>query len=893
MILRILLLGSFVLIKLAAFGQTTPSFPVSGTYDTTFIDFIEENQTRFKLKIFYNPTWLKGAKIQGEYEETPLLEVLNQNLEPRQLKAFQYDANIFVLIPQSGFRPAALNTSINRDAPNQVITIGNTSLSVGETATLTGYVFDGQTEEPITGAIVYAVDYAEGTTTDQEGFYSLEVPTGQQQLRFSYVGYANSVAVVDVRSSGTLNMDMYDDITELSSVTITAEAPDENIQSVVMGVEKMDIKTVKQLPVLLGEADVVKSLMLLPGVTSVGEGAAGFNVRGGSVGENLILQDGTEIFNPSHLFGFFSVFNPDLVEDLTLYKGGGIQANMGGRLSSVLDVDLKDGDKEEYHGRGGLGSLMARFSMEGPIVKEKTSFAFGARASYSDWLLNQYNDINLQRSKAGFYDGNLKISTDLTDKDKLSVAGYVSRDYFQLANDTLFTYGTRMGNVEWSHYFSDRFFSSTKASVGQYFSNLKDENGNNQFEMKSKINYMSVAQDFVNNSLLNHEIKFGTKLNRYEIYQGDLVPLVDAVNTETINIPKEVGYEWAFYVADTWNVNDNLSVDLGLRYSLFNNVGPGEVFEYEEGVPMSENSIVNTVNYEAGETIKSYGGFEPRASLRYALGEQSSIKVGYNRLRQYMHLVSNTAAITPVDIWQMSNTHIRPATSDQYTLGLFRNFDNNTFEASVELYYKTTDDILDFKGGANLLLNNTLEADLLQGEGRARGIEFSLKKKEGRYNGWISYTYSRTEIRAESPFPLESVNNGNWYPANYDKPHNLSVVFTYRLTKRITFNTNFLYSTGRPITAPTSVYRIGPYQQFPNYSERNQYRIPDYHRLDVSLTIDKGFSKKKKIKSEWNFSIYNIYARKNAYSIFFNETSQAYKLAILGIIPSVSYNFIF
>jgi outer membrane receptor protein involved in Fe transport len=429
--------------------------------------------------------------------------------------------------------------------------------------------------------------------------------------------------------------------------------------------------------------------------------------------------------------------------------------------------------------------------------------------------------------------------------------------------------------------------------MGQYRSDIEDEQGNNRFVMKSKINYASLAQDFVFSQLQNHEIKFGAKGIRYEINQGDLVPNENSVNVEAVNIPKEMGIEMAFYINDSWRVNDDFSINLGLRYSSFNTLGEGEVSVYQAGVPMSEESVINTISYAKGESIQKYGGFEPRLSLRYVINDVSSIKGGYNRLRQYMHLVSNTAAVTPVDLWQMSNAHVRPAISDQYTIGYFRNFSDDEIEASVEAYYKSTTDILDYKGGAKLLLNNFLESDLLQGEGRARGIEFSLKKKAGNTTGWVSYTYARTEIRAISEFPEESVNNGDYYPANYDQPHNLSLVLTQKLSKRVTFNANFLYRTGRPITIPSSVYRIGPFRAFPNFSRRNEFRIPDYHRVDVSLTFDQGFKKDRKVKSQWNFSIYNLYARKNAYSIYFTDNSRAYKLAVLGIVPSISYNFIF
>lgn len=874
-------------------AQIQNEFLISGTYNQGIGEFIHESEAKFGIKVFFKEDWFNDQKIQGEFSEVPFITLLNNALAPLNLKTERFDARTFIILPQEGFRPANLEISERPTSNDEIIAVGNAMAVQGSSATISGFIFDGKTGEVIAGAGVFSVSSGEGVNTDKNGFYKIEVPLGKQQFRVSYVGYENGVSNLNVLSSGTHNMELYDQITVLNSVTVTADAPDENIRSVSMGVESLDIKTVKRLPVLLGEADVVKSLTLLPGVTTVGEGAAGFNVRGGSVGENLILQDGAELFNSSHLFGFFSAFNPDLVEDLTLYKGGGIEADKGGRLSSVLDVHMRGGDKEEIHGKGGLGSLMGRFSMEGPIIKEKSSFSFGGRTTYSDWLLKQYDDLDLQRSKAGFSDFNLKISSAITANDNLDVSTYISEDYFKLASDTLFTYGTRLASLKWDHSFSDKFFSSTIASMGNYHSNIEDEQGTNRFVMKSKIDYSSISQEFVYSQIENHEIKFGAKGIQYQISQGDLIPNENSINVIEVHIPKQTGIESAFYVSDAWRVSDNLSISAGLRYSMFNNIGSGEVSVYEEGVPMTEESVINTISYGKGESIKTYGGFEPRVNLRFSLNDVSSIKGGYNRLRQYMHLVSNTAAVTPVDLWQMSNTHVRPAISDQFTIGYFRNFNDDEIEASVEAYYKTTTDILDYKGGAKLLLNNYLEADLLQGEGRARGIEFSVKKKTGQTTGWISYTYARTEIRAVSEFPQESVNGGNYYPANYDQPHNLSMVMTQKLSKRVTFNANFLYSTGRPITIPSSVYRIGPFRGFPNFSRRNEFRIPDYHRLDVSLTFDQGFKKERKVKSQWNFSIYNLYGRKNAYSVYFTDNSRAYKLAVLGFVPSISYNFIF
>ncbi len=889
MLKRVLLICLLVGFSFVTYAQD--NYRISGSVNKTLQQFIADSESEFGFQAYYKAIWVQDLFVSGDFDNTPLVEVLNQSMQAAKIQAYFFDAQTLVLIPAQDF--SAPTQSAQKIDPNTTISIGTTSLSAGQTATLKGFVLDGQTGQAIPSAAIYAMDYDIGASSNEDGFYSIEVPLGKQRIRYSFVGYENAVVTLDIQSDGIFSMDMFDEVTELNTVTVTSKAPDENIRSVDMGVETLDIQQVKRLPVLMGEVDVIKSLILLPGVATVGEGAGGFNVRGGSVGENLVLQDGSEIFNSSHLFGFFSTFNPDMVEELTLYKAGGIQADQGGRLSSILDVRMKEANKQEFHGRGGIGSLMTRLSLESPIVKDKVSFSVGGRLTYSDWLLRQFDDIDLQQSEAGFADANAKLSLDLSPKDKVNISGYWSQDRFKLANDTLFNYGTALGSITWNHAFSDLFVSSTHANIGQYKSNVKDEIGANQFEMDSRIDYASLTQDFDFQASEQHNMKIGGKLNLYDVYQGDLQPLDGSVNTDPVTIPNERGIEIAAYVADQWTINDRLSMNFGVRWSYFNNVGPGDVYIYQEGLPKSPNTIIDTVSYGDGESIQKYSGFEPRIGLRYQIDNQSSIKGGYNRMRQYLHLVSNTAAITPVDVWQLSNTHIRPAISDQWAIGYFRNFNNNSMEASVEVYYKKTQDILDYKGGANLLLNPTLESDLLQGEGRARGVEFLFKKKEGKAKGWLSYTYSRTEIKAVSEFNDETVNEGEYYPANYDKPHNLSAVFSYDFTKRITFTANFNYSTGRPITIPTSVYRIGPFNSFPDYSKRNEYRIPDYHRLDVSLSIDQGFSKLKKVKGEWNFSIYNVYNRMNAYSVYFTETGRAYKLSILGIIPSVSYNFIF
>jgi hypothetical protein len=870
----------------------TPEFPVSGNYNQPLSEFITAVQDQYKIKIFFRPEWIVNLRVRGNYQNTSALSIISETISPVKLKLVTYSYGNYVVLPDQGF-VLPEDTSGEIDTGPAIVNVGSVARASGGIATLNGYIKDGENGETIVGATVYALNLEKGVATNEFGFYSLELPTGRHRLRVSFLGYEDEIREINVRSSGSLDMELFEGLTTLSTVTVTGDAPDENVRGVSMGVQKINIQTIKKLPSLMGEVDVVKSLVLLPGVTTVGEGASGYNVRGGSVGENLILQDGAEVFNSSHLFGFFSAFNPDIVKGLNLYKGGGIPANLGGRLSSILDVQLRDGNFKKLEGNGGVGLLMSRLMLEGPIQKDKSSFIVGGRGSYSDWILSQAKDLDLKQSEAGFYDANIKITQEINSNNKLYLTGYISNDRFKLANDTTFNFGSRIASLKWNHVFSDNIFSSTTATVGQYKYNVKDDAGINQFEMDASIDYKAIDTELELDFIDKHNIVVGGRASLYEVAQGDLIPLAGSPNSEVINVPAEKALESAIYIADEWEMTRGVTVSAGLRYSDFRNLGAGEVYLYDENLPKTNGSITDTLTYSDGELIASYGGFEPRLGIRVALGSTSSVKASYNRMRQYMHLVSNTVAVTPIDVWQLSNTHIRPAVSNQYSIGYFRNFNDNNIETSVEAYYKQTQDILDYKAGATLLLNETLEADLLQGQGRARGIEFLIKKKNGKVTGWLSYTYSRTELKAASQFSSETVNNGAYYPANYDKPHDLTIVMDYQLGKRVNFTANFTYSTGRPITVPTATYQLGPIRSLADYSGRNQYRIPDFHRLDLSLTIGRGFKKSKRVKSEWNISVYNVYGRKNAYSVFFNENSRAYKLSILSIIPSVSYNFKF
>jgi len=877
------------------FGQGQKKILITEEFSNQSIEQVFSRiETKYGLKVFYKPEWVKGVVVSESVEGKTLIEFMTPLLSSLNLKLEAYDNVNFVIFTDENFvANATVANTTTSGTGMAIIQIGSGAGQSGTLATLSGYVKDGENGETIVGATVYSLENEKGVVTNEQGFFKLDIPTGTQRIRISFIGFADEVREIRLGSNGTMDVELFEGLVRLESVTVTGEAPDQNIRSLNMGVEKLDIATINKLPRLLGEADVIKSLVLLPGVTSVGEGSAGYNVRGGSVGENLILQDGAEIFNSSHLFGFFSAFNPDMVKNVTLYKGGSIPANLGGRLSSVLDVRLQEGNYKKFEGNGGIGLMTSRLTLEGPIVKDKTSIIIGGRISYSDWILNQIDDVDLKQSSAGFHDANVKLSHEFNANNKIFLSGYTSRDRFSLASDTTFRYGTDLGTLKWNHLFSPKTFLSTVVAIGKYSYDVEDQNGNNQFTLESSIKYRSAETVLEVDWNDKNKFLIGAKATIYENSQGDFIPGESSFNLTPVSIPIDKAVESAVFISDDWEITNGISLSLGLRYSNWSNLGPGDVYEYQPGVPMTPSSIIDTVSYAAGEVIQSYSGFEPRASLRVSLTPSSSIKVSYNKMRQYMHLVSNTVAVTPIDIWQMSNKFIRPAVSDQYSIGLFKNFADNSIETSVEVYYKDTQDILDFKGGAQLLLNETLETDLLQGIGKARGIEFLIRKKKGILTGWLSYTYSSTQLRSISEFDFETVNQGEFYSANYDKPHDLSIVIDYKIGKRVSFNANFVYGTGRPITAPTSSYSIGQLRSLADFSERNQFRIPDYHRLDVSITIGRGFKKSRKYKSEWNFAIYNVYGRLNAYSIFFDESSNAYKLSILGMIPSVSYNFSF
>ncbi|MES1223884.1 MAG: TonB-dependent receptor, partial [Bacteroidota bacterium] len=668
------------------------------------------------------------------------------------------------------------------------------------------------------------------------------------------------------------------------------------VKGLQMGLDKLNIKLIKQVPAAFGETDIIKVVLTLPGVTSVGEASNGFNVRGGSTDQNLILFNDATIYNPSHLFGFFSAFNPDLVKGIELYKSA-IPIKYGGRLSSVLDVSVRDGNVKTWTGNGGIGPLTSKISFEGPIKKDKTSIIVGARTTYSDWILRSLPKNAYSNSSAGFSDFNLHISHIINNKNTVYLTGYYSKDQFRLDNDTTYKYSSSNASIKWKHNFNNKFNNVLTAVANHYdYSVSSNQNPVTAYNLGFNINQYDARSDFSYIPNNKHNISFGVSAIYYQLHPGFYQPVGDKSLVVPNVVPGEQAVESALYLGDEYSVSDKFSINAGIRYSMFTYLGAHDVYQYVPGIPRTVNTITDTASYGSGKAIKTYQAPEVRIALRYALTDNTSLKLSFNTMQQYIHMLSNSTAISPTDIWKLSDPNIKPQQGRQLSLGLYQNFNSNTIETSVEVYYKQMEHFLDYKSGASLVLNKHIETDVIDTRGKAYGIEFLVKKLSGKFNGWLSYTYSRTLLQADDPLAGETINKGDYYPANFDKPHNVNVIANYRFSHRLSLSANFVYSTGRPVTIPLAVFNVGGVQSL-YYSQRNEYRIPDYLRGDISVTLEGNHKIKQKIHNSWSVGVYNVTARQNAYSVYFTQEAgkiKGYQLSIFGTaIPFITYNFKF
>lgn len=749
--------------------------------------------------------------------------------------------------------------------------------------TLNGNVTDAKTGETLIGASIKLVgSITAGAVTNSYGFYSINTEQGQYEISVSFIGYKAIKQQVNINKDTRLNFALEED-NQLSEVVISAIKRNENVSSPQMGMQKIDVKDINNIPVLLGERDVLKTLQLLPGIKSAGEGNSGFYVRGGSTDQNLILLDEAPVYNASHLLGFFSTFNSDAIKDVSVYKGG-MPAQYGGRLASVLDIKMNDGNRKTYTAEGGIGLISSRLKVEGPIVKDKGSFMLSARRTYMDAFLAFSPDSSVNGNVLFFYDLNAKANYQLDEKNTLYLSGYFGRDKLGLSDTFGFNWGNSTVTLRWNHLYSNRLFSNTSLIYSNYNYVIQNFMEENNFEVNSSIKDFNLKQDFEYSLNNSHNLKFGVNAIHHTIAPGKLTATESSSVNET-NYENRKGLELAAYISDEWTVSDRMNLVYGLRLSSFSLIGPGNIKSYD-----ADGNTVSTVAYKSGEFIKSYVNLEPRISTSYQLNTSSSLKVAYTRNVQNIHLMSNSTSTSPTDLYIMNSNNVKPEIADQIAAGYFRNFNDDNYEFSAEIYYKWMQNQIEYRSGTDLRGNGNVEADLLYGDGRAYGIELFFKKRFGKFNGWVGYTWSRTQRQ------FDAINNGNWFYAKQDRTHDLSIVGIYKAGPRWTFSSVFVYNSGNAVTFPSGKYQINDRTVF-YYTEKNSYRTPDYHRLDVSATLEGKPG--KKLQSSWSFGIYNLYNRKNAFSIDFKDDpddatkTQAVQTTLFGIIPSVTWNFKF
>lgn len=777
---------------------------------------------------------------------------------------------------------------------NKLFEIGRPGGSrTGSRVNVSGYVRSAESGEELSGVSIMVDGTRVQVATDQFGYYSLLLSPGRHTISFSYMGTFDARRQVLMHSDGRLDVDMRQKIIQLKEVVIEPEK-ERNIRSTVMGMERLNIAAIKQIPAVMGEFDVLRVVQNLPGVKTVGEASTGMNVRGGATDQNLILFNDLNIYNPTHLFGFFSAINPDVIKDVHLYKSS-IPAKYGGRISSVLDVISLDGNTKKLNGSAGVGLLTNQLALNGPLIKEKTTFVIGARSTYSDWLLKMLPK-DYENSSASFHDGTLHLSHKVNKRNQLYVNGYYSKDQFSLDADTRYQYQNANANIKWKHNFNSRFYSVFLAGFDTYKYKTHDSVYPRQaYILDYKIGQYKVRADF-NYFLDNrHTLTFGLASQLYQVDPGAIAPWDKSVrNADTL--PREQALESALYFSDQFNVSENLSIEAGARVNLYQYLGPATINTYAAGLPIVTEHITGSTSYGNMKVIQSEVRPDLRTGFRYMLSPSASLKGSFNTMSQFIHQVSNTVAVTPTDIWKLSDKYIRPQGGAQASLGLYKNLKNNTIEASAEVYYKWIKNYLDYKSGASLLMNHHLETDVMKTKGKAYGAELFVKKSTGKLNGWISYTYSRTFIRQDDPLAGETINSGNYYPANFDQPHSVAVIGNYKLSHRFSLSMNLNYSTGRPITLPIGSFEYEGAERL-LYSDRNAYRIPDYFRTDFSMNIDGNHRLDQLTHNSWTIGVYNLTSRRNAYSVYFiteGKEIKGYKLSIFGTaIPYLTYNIRF
>lgn len=911
----------FLLLPLFLFSQEKNiSISYSNVTRKKAIEIIEKNSS---FHFYFEDQWLsKDELISGEFNNTSITVILDAILNNTTLNYIIDNNNIILSngllisnsITENYFKNtenknvSKTNTLLivpiynkqylndSKKDTDSIISLGKQSLiNTSQTYTLSGYIKDRISGKPEYNITIKVKDKDISTTTDANGYYSFRVPAGINIIETQSLNHQSKTKKIVLYNNGKVDFNLDENVNALKEVVIENKRT-KNTTSAVAGLTSINVENIKNVPLILGERDIFKVATTLPGIKTAGEGSAGFNVRGGKDDQNLFLLDNASLYNPSHFLGFFSSVNPFTTKSADIYKGS-IPTEFGGRLSSVFDIKSKNGNTEKVSGEAGIGPVMSNVTLELPIVKGKSSLLFGGRASYSDWILKTIKEPELENSQASFYDLLLKYNHQITKKDDLETSLYYSHDKYSINSDSIYKYNNFLATLKWDHDFNAKSKSSFIITNSQYKFNIDyDSQPEKSFDYGYKINETQFVFKMKYNLNEKHLFNYGISSKLYNVNPGFVNPASSESQIKNKTLEKEKALESALFFTENYKVNDKLLIDVGLRYSFYSALGPATQNIYQDDQPKSDRTVIETKTYSSNESVKTYGGFEPRISARYFILSDLSIKASFDRTYQYMHLLSTNTTQSPMDVWKLSDLNTKPQSSNQFSLGIFKNIIEKSLELSLEGYYKRSKNILDYKVGAELFLNENIETELLQGEGKAYGVEFLIKKEKGNFNGWLSYTYSRALIKLDSRFDAEKINSGEYFPTNYDKPHDFSAILNYKFTKRYSLSTNFVYQTGRPVTFPIGSYDFAG-EQFTLYSDRNQYRIPDYYRLDIGLNFEGNHKIKKLAHSFWNLSVYNVLGRNNPYNVYFvteDKKIKAYKTSIFSVpIPTITYNIKF
>ncbi len=874
-------------------------------------DLIDQVEKEKNIQFYFKKEWIDSVTILIEQSEGKLVDILTKQMPKYGLHFYIKEPNRIYLSKEpvnQTLEPNAIyyteqnyeqDSVLDEDKENVIssllneVVIGKKNNGLGNKANIFGVVKDAETGEPLLGVMVYIEELKTGTVTDINGNYMLNLKKGEYLISFRSVGKEIVQKKVKLLSSGKLNINLAKSLTALDEIVVKEERFS-NLRSTQTGFEQISMKNIKELPPVAGERDILKASLLLPGVQTIGESAAGYNIRGGAADENLFLINNVPVYNTSHMFGFFSTFNPNVIRNFNLFKSN-IPVEYGGRISSVFEIQTKNGNNKKFSLKGGISPITAQFSAEGPIVKDKSSYILGVRGTYSNWILKRIENPDIRNSDVYFHDIIANVSHSINDNNNIGVFAYFSKDNFNLPTGYDYNYGNIGASVNWQHFFGKKLYSKLALIYSNYnLSVINREQPLNAYKVKHTIDHYELNHRFNYNLNQSHELKFGYSSILYKVGPGKYDPENANSSFESLHLENESALESAVYLGDKYDINTRLSVEGGVRYSFYNYLGPKTIFNYVDNERPSPSTLIDTSYYGNFKPVKNYSALDIRFSLRFLINTSSSVKFSYNRITQYLFLLTNTIAISPSDKWKLSDNYSPPSMGQQYNLGFYKDFMNSGIEASAEIYYKTSTNLKDFKNGSEPEMNQHLERDLITGIGRTYGIELMLKKNYGKFSGWINYSYLKSEVQFKGSSLGETINNGRFFPSNIDKPHNINLTTNLKTDRRLSFSANFTYSTGRPGTFLESKTFLGNIPIL-NYSDRNARRLPDYWRVDVAVNLEGNLIRKKPIHAYWTFSIYNLTGRKNAYSVYFtNENGKVtgHKISIFARpVFTLSYNF--